>query len=57
MGVGMYESREFIQQLGGEIRVESEPGKGTTIALYIPVATGPGDGALESGERDVKSEK
>jgi signal transduction histidine kinase len=38
MGVGMYESREFIQQLGGEIRVESEPGKGTTIALYIPVA-------------------
>jgi putative PEP-CTERM system histidine kinase len=57
MGVGMYESREFIQQLGGEIRVESEPGKGTTIALYIPVAAGPGDGALESGERDVKSEK
>jgi putative PEP-CTERM system histidine kinase len=39
MGVGMYESREFVRQLGGEIRVESEPGKGTTIALYIPVTT------------------
>ena len=38
MGVGMYESREFIHQLGGEIRVESEPGKGTTIALCIPIA-------------------
>jgi putative PEP-CTERM system histidine kinase len=48
MGVGMYESREFVSQLGGEIRVESKPGKGTTIALYIPVAAGPGDGAIAS---------
>jgi putative PEP-CTERM system histidine kinase len=38
MGVGMYESREFIHQLGGEIRIESEPGKGTTVSLCIPVA-------------------
>ena len=36
MGIGMYESRELIQQLGGDIRVQSEPGKGTTISLYIP---------------------
>jgi signal transduction histidine kinase len=36
MGIGMYESREFIRQLQGEIRVQSEPGKGTVVALYIP---------------------
>jgi putative PEP-CTERM system histidine kinase len=36
MGIGMYESREFIRQLGGEIRVSSEPGAGTLISLYIP---------------------
>ena len=36
MGVGMYESREFIQQLGGNIRVESEVGKGTAVELQIP---------------------
>jgi putative PEP-CTERM system histidine kinase len=36
MGIGMYESREFIRQLGGEIRVSSEPGGGTLISLYIP---------------------
>ena len=40
MGVGMFESREFIQQLGGKIRVESEAGKGTTIALCIPALAG-----------------
>jgi len=36
MGIGMYESREFIRQLQGEIKVQSEPGKGTVVALYIP---------------------
>jgi putative PEP-CTERM system histidine kinase len=36
MGIGMYESQEFIRQLGGEIQVQSEPGNGTVIALHIP---------------------
>ena len=39
MGIGMYESREFVRFLGGEIYVESEPGKGTTISLHIPSYT------------------
>ena len=36
MGIGMYESREFVRLLGGDIYVQSEPGKGTTISLHIP---------------------
>ncbi len=36
MGIGMYESREFIRQLGGDIHVHSEAGKGTVISLHIP---------------------
>ncbi len=36
MGIGMYESREFIYELGGEMHVESEPGKGTLIEVHIP---------------------
>ena len=36
MGIGMYESREFVRQLGGDIYVQSESGKGTTISLHIP---------------------
>ena len=36
MGIGMYESREFVRQLGGDIRVQSEPGKGSIISVLIP---------------------
>lgn len=38
MGIGMYEAREFIRLLGGDIHVQSEPGKGTTITLHIPAS-------------------
>jgi len=37
MGIGMYESREFIRQLGGDIIVQSKPGKGSIITLQIPL--------------------
>ncbi|MGD8590465.1 MAG: PEP-CTERM system histidine kinase PrsK, partial [Chromatiales bacterium] len=37
MGVGVYESREFIRGLGGDIEVISEISKGTTFTLKIPV--------------------
>ncbi|VAX12667.1 Two-component system sensor histidine kinase [hydrothermal vent metagenome] len=37
MGIGMYECREFIHELGGEIKVESKPGEGTSISLHIPL--------------------
>ena len=37
MGVGTYESREFIRGLGGEIEVESQVNKGTRFILRIPL--------------------
>lgn len=37
MGVGVYESREFIQSLGGSMNVRSTPGEGSTFILSIPV--------------------
>lgn len=38
MGVGVYESREFIHKLGGAITVESETGAGTVFTVRIPGA-------------------
>jgi putative PEP-CTERM system histidine kinase len=40
MGVGVYESREFLQSLGGSLTVESCVGEGTTFTLTIPLLGG-----------------
>ncbi|MDH5436527.1 MAG: ATP-binding protein, partial [Gammaproteobacteria bacterium] len=37
MGIGVYESKEFITSLDGDIIVSSELGKGTLFTLKIPV--------------------
>jgi putative PEP-CTERM system histidine kinase len=36
MGIGAYEAREFVRSLGGDIRVESKPGKGTIFRIQLP---------------------
>ncbi|HEX4938082.1 MAG TPA: ATP-binding protein, partial [Candidatus Kapabacteria bacterium] len=37
MGIGVYQTREFIRNLGCDVTVKSEPGIGTTFTIYIPV--------------------
>lgn len=36
MGIGVFESREYIHELGGQLDVKSEPGKGTTFCIVLP---------------------
>jgi putative PEP-CTERM system histidine kinase len=38
MGIGAYETREFIRKLGGEVEVISRPGEGTTFRMRIPIS-------------------
>jgi putative PEP-CTERM system histidine kinase len=37
MGIGTYESREYIKELGGKMDVASTPGKGATFLIALPV--------------------
>ena len=37
MGIGAYECREYVHSLDGEIQVESEPGKGTSMRIILPI--------------------
>jgi putative PEP-CTERM system histidine kinase len=37
MGIGAYESFQYVQELGGQILVDSEPRKGTRVTLLVPL--------------------
>ena len=37
MGIGSYESAQYIRELGGGLQVESEPGVGTVITVLLPL--------------------
>lgn len=39
MGIGVFESREFVWSQGGDLKVDSTPGKGTTFKVILPVYT------------------
>ena len=47
MGIGVYEAREFVRGLGGEMEVHSTPGEGTTVRLTLPLADGGSRGQSE----------
>ncbi|MCC2955037.1 PEP-CTERM system histidine kinase PrsK [Massilia sp. IC2-477] len=36
MGIGVFESREYIHELGGSLEVSSTPGAGTTFRVLLP---------------------
>jgi putative PEP-CTERM system histidine kinase len=48
MGIGMYESRQYVMTLGGEIVVDSAPGKGTRIRVLLPAGDGATSGSAPS---------
>ena len=37
MGIGAYECKSYIQELGGDITVESQPGQGSRFTLRFPL--------------------
>ncbi|MBT5923142.1 MAG: PEP-CTERM system histidine kinase PrsK [Cellvibrionales bacterium] len=39
MGIGAYQVREFIQNMGGKLRVSSEINVGTTVCITLPIHT------------------
>ena len=41
MGIGVFESREYIQELGGRIEVSSRPDAGTTFRIILPLQRQP----------------
>ena len=46
MGIGVYEARDYVHKLGGEIEVISRVGEGTTFRIRLPIS-----GAAEESMR------
>jgi len=38
MGIGAYQAKEFARSRGGDVLVDSEPGKGTVVRVVLPIA-------------------
>lgn len=48
MGIGAYESYQYLQELGGKISVESSLNKGTTVTILFPLFHGRALTAVEN---------
>lgn len=43
LGIGMFQAKTIIEAHGGRITVQSEPGKGTTFRVWLPLAADPAE--------------
>ena len=37
-GVGVFQVRQYVRDMGGELKVETSPGDGTTMEIVLPIA-------------------
>ena len=47
MGIGAYESFQYVRELGGSISVKSEPEVGTEVTLLLPLFEAQNDSDLD----------
>ena len=53
MGIGAYECKEYVSSLGGEIRVESQPGEGTSMSVILPLTAATQHVGNENKDREL----
>jgi len=51
MGIGVYESSQYVAGLGGRMLIDSAPGTGTRVRLLLP--SGDGASAASAAQKEV----
>lgn len=52
MGIGLYESLQYLKELGGDVDVVSDEGRGTVVTLLMPLFDHPMNSDLVAGSSD-----
>ena len=47
-GLGLAMAKGFVEQSGGSLSIESAPGQGTRVILWLPAATSPSDAVVRT---------
>jgi len=55
VGLGLYLGRNVMEQMGGQISVDSQVGRGSTFTLHLPLWRDSGCGAAAQENRDGKT--
>ena len=53
-GLGLSVSHSIIERHGGDLRVDSRPGEGTTFTITLPIGMGPSDETTQGGDPGVE---
>ncbi len=56
-GLGLSQVYGFIKQTGGQVKIDSAPGQGTTVKLYLPRAYVEESGAVPGSDAEEKPEE
>jgi signal transduction histidine kinase len=51
MGIGAYETAQYVREIGGRIEAQSKPGAGTRVRVMLPLH--PERGAQDQQAREV----
>lgn len=51
-GIGAYEAREMVKELGGSIAVDSAPGEGTSLSIRLPIVNAASNSPLPNVSED-----
>ena len=56
-GLGLSMVYGFVKQSGGHVEIESTPGEGTTIKIYLPRALAPAESRVEQKPQTIRAAK